>query len=283
MTQFRPRVIELGCYFSKVDAPPLPALDPVTVVAKLASILDRCREGSSFAGREGQPNSTNRSNESAVLRGSHRRHVEGEGVMTSVELLSFAALVVCSPLEPEVRRSGKRMQEDLMIPPNDYWAPAVASGLSLRGATKHHHDGQASPRQGQKQPVLSPTCNSMTAPHDLERSEGQQLHSVLESASPWIVQTRRLSRYPLFPRRSLNCLRLSRTRDSKGSVAAPHWNNITLGPKARASPTPAPVSTHRSLWIPRRTVSLKAHSRDWKAGAHKSRTARYAGLRSRPV
>ena len=176
----------------------------------------------------------------------------------------------------EVRRSGKNAGG-----PDDstqrLLAPARASGLSLRAprsSAKHHHDGQADPQQCQKQPVLSQTCYSLTAPRDLERSKGQQLHSVLESASPWIVQKRRLSRYPLFPRRSLNCLRLSRTRDSKGSVAAPHWNNITLGPKARASPTPTPVSTHRSLWIPQRAVSLKAHSRDWKAGAHKSRTAR---------
>ena len=80
----------------QADAPPFPALDTVTVVAKLASILDRCRERSSIAGREGQRNSSNRSNESAVLRGSHRRHVEGEGVMTSVESFSLAAHVVYS-------------------------------------------------------------------------------------------------------------------------------------------------------------------------------------------
>ena len=88
---------------------------------------------------------------------------------------------------------------------------------------------------GQKTPVLPPICYSMSAPCKLERSEDRQLRSVLESASPWTVQTRRLRRYPLFARRRLNCLRLawrsSRTRDSKGSLAAPHWNNVTLDQK----------------------------------------------------
>ena len=120
-----------------------------------------------------------------------------------------------------------------------------------------HHNGQAISRKGQKPPVLSPICYSMSAPCNLERSDGRELRSVLESTSPWIVQTQRLSRYPSFACRRLNCLgltqRSSRTSQSRGSVAAPFLEQRHPGSKTRASPMLTPVSTHRSIWIPRRT------------------------------
>ena len=98
---------------------------------------------------------------------------------------------------------------------------------------------KAKNRQKQSTNVGGLPDYSMTAPRNLERSEGQPFHSVLEFASPWIVQARRLSRYPLFARRRLNCLRLSwrsgRTRDSKGSGAAPHWNYVDLDQKPAAN------------------------------------------------
>ena len=50
----------------------------------------------------------------------------------------------------------------------------------------------------------------MTA-RNQERSEGQQPHSVLKLAFLWTVWARRLTRYPYFARRSLNCLRVRRT------------------------------------------------------------------------
>ena len=108
------------------------------------------------------------------------------------------------------------------------FAPATASGLPLRAPrsfTKHHRQGRAAPREGQKQPFLSPISYTVTDPRNPERSEGQRPHSVFE----W-VRAQRLTRCPLFARGSLDRLRLgrrsSRARDGKGSSATADWSGV---------------------------------------------------------
>ena len=172
IAQFRPRVAEVGCYFSKCQSAQYQtmlafcfrpthlssqALDPVTVVAGLASILDVCRGARSPVEKVSDTPAI-APVKNAVLRGSHRRHVE---VMTAVESFSLAAVFVCSPQVPWNHQCDAR-QKNAGGPDDSSHralAPATASGLSLRAPwsfTKRHHDGQANPREGQKQPILSP-------------------------------------------------------------------------------------------------------------------------------
>ena len=107
----------------QADAPPFRSIGPVIVVAKLASILDRCRKARSR--REGQRNSSNRANESEALRGSHLWHVEGEGDMAAVESVSLAAHFVCLPQAPWNYQCDAREKNagNLLILPNVCWRP----------------------------------------------------------------------------------------------------------------------------------------------------------------
>ena len=175
------RAVQAPRYFSKAEAPSTTRCSHSASGRRTSLPSARtCHRGretrldsrqvqrNSFPGREGQRNSSNRANESAVLRSSYRRHVEGEGVVTSVESFSPAAHLVCSPQAPwNYQRDAREKSAGGPDEPSQrVLAPATTSSLSLRAprsSAKRHHDGQANPRECQKQPVLSPKC-SMTAP-----------------------------------------------------------------------------------------------------------------------
>ena len=110
--------------------------------------MQRC----AFAGREGQRNSSNGVNESAVLRGSHRRHVGEEQ-------------------ERWLRSSHACVPRILCTRHKCHGVINVTLGRKTHG-------------KGQRQPVLSPICFTMTDPRDQERSEGQRPHCVIELPSP---------------------------------------------------------------------------------------------------
>ena len=133
------------------------ALDPVTVVAGLASILDVCRGARSpvekVSGHSG--------NRTAEERGSPRfsstacRGYDSGRIILSCR--SFRVLATSAlNHQCDARQKNAGGPDDSS---HRALAPATASGLSLRAPwsfTKRHHDGQANPREGQKQPILSP-------------------------------------------------------------------------------------------------------------------------------